>query len=213
MAFEDAGHTVLVASDGREGLRAADVHHPELIVSDVNMPFVDGFSLTRRLREAGTRTPIVLLTSRDSEIDEALGLELGADDYVAKPFSTRILLARVSALLRREALLKAPEQATSRIERGRLAMDSERLEVRYAAVVIRVTVTEFRLLETLVTRPGIVYSRTQLMERMRGDDSVVAERIVDTYVRRLRRKLEEVDAAFESIETVVGAGYRWRDQE
>lgn len=172
---------------------------------------MDGFSLTRRLREGGVRTPIVLLTSRDSEIDEALGLELGADDYVAKPFSTRILLARAAALLRREALAAGPPQQTPRIERGLLMLDSERLEVRYSTTVIRVTVTEFRLLEVLAGRPGVVYSRTQLMERMRGDDSVVAERIVDTYVRRLRRKLEEVDASFASIETVVGAGYRWRD--
>lgn len=212
LAFEDAGHQVSVAADGREGLSAADHHKPELIISDVNMPFIDGFSLTRRLREAGTRTPIVLLTSRDSEIDEALGLELGADDYVAKPFSTRILLARVTALLRREALLSSPATVTQRIERGLLMLDSERLEVRYDDTVIRVTVTEFRLLEVLAGRPGVVYSRTQLMERMRGDDSVVAERIVDTYVRRLRRKLEEVDATFVAIETVVGAGYRWRDR-
>ncbi|TNE86735.1 MAG: response regulator transcription factor [Deltaproteobacteria bacterium] len=211
MAFEDAGHDITVAVDGREGLEAVERHRPALVVSDVNMPHVDGFTLTRRLRDAGHGLPIVLLTSRDSEIDEALGLELGADDYVAKPFSTRILLARVTALLRREALASAPVDRTQRLERNGLALDAERLEVRFLEQPIRVTVTEFRLLETLVGRPGVVFSRDALMERMRGDDSVVAERIVDTYIRRLRRKLESIDAEFAHIETVVGAGYRWRD--
>ena len=160
----------------------------------------------------------MLLTSRDSEIDEALGLELGADDYVSKPYSTRVLLARITALLRREAARATPADARAtpapaaspNIVAGDLVLDVERLTAHFRSTLIALTVSEFRLLEALARRPGIVLSRDQMLERMRGDDSVVAGRIIDTYVRRLRRKLEGIDAAFDRIETVVGAGYRWR---
>ena len=210
IAFEDAGHEVLTAPDGLRGVERVRADKPDAVVSDVNMPGLDGFSLCKKLREGGDRVPLVLLTSRDDEIDEALGLELGADDYVAKPFSTRVLLARISALLRREALRTspAPERA---LTKGALELFPERLEVRYAGKPVVVTVTEFRLLEALATRAGMVLSRDRLLEIVRGDDSVVAERIIDTYVRRLRRKLESVDPSFDRIDTVIGAGYRWKD--
>lgn len=210
LAFEDAEHEVLTAADGAEGLAKAQGQRPHAIVSDVNMPGIDGFTLCRRLREAGDATPLVLLTSRDSEIDEALGLELGADDYVTKPFSTRVLLARVAALLRREARRSGGGGFGATQTAGRLHLDAERLEVRYDEQAVVTTVTEFRLLEALTSRPGVVLSRPALLERIRGDDSVVAERIIDTYVRRLRRKLESIDTGFDAIETVVGAGYRWK---
>lgn len=210
LAFEDAGHEVLRAADGEQGLKLARAEAPEAVVSDVNLPRVDGFTLCRRLREEGHDVPLILLTSRDSEIDEALGLELGADDYVTKPFSTRVLLARVAALLRRDALRRGDGDPPTALTRGKLELFSERLEVRFAGSEVKVTLTEFRLLEVLAARPGVVYSRDQLLDRVRGDDSVVAHRIIDTYVRRLRRKLEEVDASFDGIETVVGAGYRWK---
>ncbi len=210
LAFEDAKHEVLTASDGADGLAKAEGQRPDAIVSDVNMPGVDGFSLCRRLREAGNATPLILLTSRDSEIDEALGLELGADDYVTKPFSTRVLLARVAALLRRETQRMGGGGFGATQTAGRLHLDADRLEVRYDEHTLTTTVTEFRLLEALTSRPGVVCSRPSLLERIRGDDSVVAERIIDTYVRRLRRKLESLDPAFDAIETVVGAGYRWK---
>jgi DNA-binding response OmpR family regulator len=212
LAFEDAGHEVIPAADGDAGYAAVRSHGPDAVVSDVNMPGIDGFALCRRLREQDDdRVPLILLTSRDSEIDEALGLELGADDYVTKPFSTRVLLARVAALLRREAARGGTvEVEVERLVCGALELDSERLEVSYGGEHITVTVTEFRLLEVLAGRPGVVFSRTQLLDRVRGDDSVVAERIIDTYVRRLRRKLEGVESAFDGIETVVGAGYRWK---
>src|SRR6185436_10030860 len=131
IAFEDAGHAVLTAGDGARGWEIVLRERPDAVVSDVNMPGLDGFALCRKLREAGHLVPLILLTSRDDDIDEALGLELGADDYVAKPFSTRVLLARVSALLRREALRTspAPERA---ITKGELELFPERLEVRYA---------------------------------------------------------------------------------
>ncbi len=210
IAFEDAGHEVLTAPDGALGLERVRAERPDAVVSDVNMPMLDGLSLCRRLREAGDAVPLVLLTSRDNEIDEALGLELGADDYVAKPFSTRVLLARISALLRRETRRHSKE-AERPVARGALQLYPERLEVRYADIPITVTVTEFRLLEALASRAGIVLSRERLLDIVRGDGSVVAERIIDTYVRRLRRKIEAVDPTFDRIETVIGAGYRWKD--
>lgn len=214
LSFEDEGYDVLCAYDGEEGWVSHRNERPDIIVSDVNMPRLDGFSFCRRLRDHGSEVPLILLTSRDSDIDEALGLELGADDYVPKPFSTRVLHARVRALLRRQAARSG--QPTSAVEapkivvEGRLRLDPQRLEVTYGGAPITVTVTEFRMLEAFATRPGIVLSRDRLLELIRGDDSVVADRIIDTYVRRLRRKLESIDESFDAIETVIGAGYRWK---
>jgi DNA-binding response OmpR family regulator len=213
LAFEEAGYDVATAVDGRAGLVALDAKRPDAIVSDVNMPGIDGFQLCRTLRARHDFVPLVLLTSRDSEIDETLGLELGADDYVAKPFRTRSLLARVAALLRREALRSAGESAPAAIARGELTIDGERLEARWRGSLLTTTLTEFRVLECLARRPGIVLSRGQLLEQIRDDESVVGDRIVDTYVRRLRRKLEAIDAGFDRLQTVIGAGYRWRDDE
>jgi DNA-binding response OmpR family regulator len=210
LVFEDAGYDVLTAADGQRGLEIVKKERPDAVISDVNMPGLDGFSLCRKLREGGSGVPLVLLTSRDDEIDEALGLELGADDYVPKPFSTRVLLARVAALLRRDAM-RATQQTERAVAKGALELFPERLEVRYAAAPITVTVTEFRLLEALALRAGFVLSRDRLLEIVRGDESVVAERIIDTYVRRLRRKIEAIDPSFDRIETVIGAGYRWKD--
>ena len=213
LAFEEAGYEVATAVDGRAGLAAIDATRPDAVISDVNMPLLDGFALCRALRGRGDARPLILLTSRDGEIDEALGLELGADDYVAKPFRTRVLLARVASLLRRDALRRPDTKpdAAPVVTRGELAIDPERLAIRWRGVTLATTVTEFRLLELLARRPGVVLSRDALLDGMRGDDSVVGDRIVDTYVRRVRRKLEAIDPAFDRIETVVGAGYRWRD--
>lgn len=212
LAFEDAGYRVASARDGVDGLARATRDRPALVVSDVNMPRLDGFSLCKRLRAAGNAVPLILLTSRDSEIDQALGLELGADDYVSKPFSTRVLLARVHALLRRQELRAAAAAARPGIVAGRLELDVDRLEARYLGALLEVTLTEFRLLEALAGRAGAVLSRDRLLGLARGEDSVVDVRLVDTYVRRLRRKLEAVEPGFDRIETVIGAGYRWRDR-
>jgi DNA-binding response OmpR family regulator len=212
LAFEEAGYEVVTAEDGAAGLARVAARRPDAIVSDVNMPGVDGFQLCRTLRAKKDFVPLVLLTSRDNEIDETLGLDLGADDYVGKPFSTRALLARVAALLRREALRNGQEgQAAPAVARGALSIDPERLEVRWRGQAIETTLTEFRVVLCLARRPGAVLSRAQLLEQIRDDGSAVGDRLVDTYVRRLRRKLEAVDASFDRIETVVGAGYRWKD--
>lgn len=211
MGFEDAGYEVSSARDGREGLRRISEDRPALVVSDVNMPGLDGFSLCRKLRSENNDIPLILLTSRDSEIDEALGLELGADDYVSKPFSTRVLLARVGALLRREQLRGQADPREQPLRVGATMLDGGRLRVEHQGVELSVTVTEFRLLEALCGRPGMVLSRAHILEQVRGDDSVVEQRIVDTYVRRLRRKFEAIDPGFAAIETIVGVGYRWRE--
>jgi DNA-binding response OmpR family regulator len=210
LALEDAGHQVTTAADGRAGfatITAVTSTPPELVISDVNLPSLDGFSLVRLLRERGSRVPVILLTSRDGEIDEALGLELGADDYLSKPFSTRVLLARIQALLRRDVARTTREESQTV---GALSLFPERLEVKWGAAEVVVTVTEFKLLEALTRRPGLVLSRDTLIDHCRGEDSVVGDRLIDTYVRRLRRKFEAVDAGFDRIETVIGAGYRWR---
>lgn len=220
MSFEDEGFEVICAEDGQKGLDAVALEPFDVIVTDINMPKVDGFTLCRKLREQGNEVPLILLTSRDSEIDEALGLELGADDYVTKPFSSRVLLARVKALMRRQVARSESSVGSglpdtteeSKIRCGHLELDSARLEAFYGGELFQVTLTEFRMLEVFARNPGIVYTRQQLLDRIRGDDSVVAERIVDTYIRRLRRKLEEYDPEFDCIETVVGAGYRWRGE-
>ena len=209
LGLAEAGHIVRTAQDGLEALDFVEKSAPEVLVADVNMPRLDGFALCKRLREAGVAMPIILLTSRDNEIDEALGLELGADDYVTKPFSMRVLAARIAVLLRRDAVRAGSEPKTQALVAVQLSLDSERLEVRWAGAVVPFTLTEFRLLEAFARRPGIVLGRSRLLEIVRGEDSVVGERIVDVYVRRLRRKLEAVDRSFASIETVVGAGYRW----
>jgi DNA-binding response OmpR family regulator len=211
LAFTDAGHDVRTATDGLIAWRAVLERMPDAIVSDVNMPGLDGFALCKKLREARHFVPLVLLTSRDNEIDEALGLDLGADDYVAKPFSTRVLLLRVASLLRRDALRKGTSLRSAPLRAGELALDPERLEVHYRGVPVVVTVTEFRLLEAFARHRGIVLSRDRLLEIARGDDSVVGDRIIDTYVRRIRRKLEEIEPGFDAIETVFGAGYRLRE--
>jgi DNA-binding response OmpR family regulator len=215
MAFEDEGLEVHCASDGQKGLEEVARLAPGVVITDINMPRIDGFTLCRKLREQGNEVPLILLTSRDSEIDEALGLELGADDYVTKPFSSRVLVARVKALMRRQAARSGEDASHSedlRVRCGQLELDSARLEAFYAGKIFQVTLTEFRMLEVFARNPGIVYTRQQLLDRIRGDDSIVAERIIDTYIRRLRRKLEEYDSSFDCIETVVGAGYRWRGE-
>lgn len=211
LALSEAGHEVHVACDGVEGTAALSDLRPAVAIVDVNMPRMDGFSLVRTARAVGCTVPILLLTSRDSEIDEALGLEFGADDYMPKPFSTRVLTARVAALLRRDASRAAPADARALLVHGELTLDLARMEARLRGVPFPTTVTELRLLEALVRNAGVVMRRDRLLDLARGDDSVVGDRLVDTYVRRLRRKLEEIDPGFDRIETIVGAGYRLRD--
>lgn len=212
MTLEDAGFSVRVAHDGRAGWREFCAEPPDLVVLDLLMPELDGLSLARLIRERHT-TPIVMLTSRGEEMDKILGLEMGADDYMTKPFSARELVARIRAALRRVALDRGADASVEpkRLQAGELAMDRDRHEVRCAGRSVELTATEFELLWTLASRPGLVHSRDSLIDRVYGEDVVVTPRTIDTFVKRLRAKLGQPGKPWACIETVRSVGYRLRD--
>ena len=208
------GFLTRVYSDGETALKALSDNPADLAIFDIKMPRMDGLELLRRLREKRD-TPVIFLTSKDDELDEALGLALGADDYIAKPFSQRLLIARIRAILRR-AEPPAPREddmdASPVLEWGRLAMDPARHRTTWAGAAVTLTVTEFLILEALAQRPGVVKTRNQLMDAAYQDDIYVDDRTIDSHIKRLRRKFREVDTTFESIETLYGAGYRFSEE-
>jgi two-component system OmpR family response regulator len=204
-ALGEAGFETSEAVDGQQALGAFDRFGPDLVVLDIVMPELDGTEVCRRLRARST-TPIVFLTSRDDEIDRVLGLELGGDDYLTKPFSPRELVARVRAVLRRTAA-PTPDTATTKLLRhGRLALDLDRFTVAWDGRETPLTVTELGVLRALLGRPGKVYSRDELMDRAYHESTIVSDRTIDSHVRRVRAKLKALGA--DPIETVHGAGYR-----
>ncbi|WP_425229634.1 response regulator [Sphingomonas sp.] len=216
IALQAEGFLTRIYSDGETALKALVENPTDLGIFDIKMPRMDGLELLRRLRER-SRMPVIFLTSKDDELDEALGLAMGADDYIAKPFSQRLLIARVRAILRRtEARDTLPgestEEAAGPIERGRLSMDPARHRTTWAGGAVTLTVTEFLILETLAQRPGIVKTRNQLMDAAYQDDIYVDDRTIDSHIKRLRRKFRAVDPQFDSIETLYGAGYRFSDE-
>lgn len=214
IALQAEGFLTRVYADGESGLKALLENPPDLAVCDIKMPRLDGLELLRRLREHSA-LPVVFLTSKDDELDEALGLALGADDYISKPFSQRLLIARVKAILRRVELTRAVDDdaipTADPIVRGRLAMDPARHRVLWDGKIVTLTVTEFLILEALATRPDVVKSRNQLMDVAYQDDVYVDDRTIDSHIKRLRRKFRQVDPAFDAIETLYGAGYRFSD--
>jgi two-component system, OmpR family, response regulator ChvI len=185
---------------------------PDLAILDILMPQMDGLELCRRLRALSERLPILFLTSKDEEFDKVLGLELGADDYLCKPFSMRELLARVKVLLRRAALRDEPVGGSDEriVEVGRLRLDLRRYQAHWKEAPLPLTVTEFTLLHALARHPGHVKTRAQLLQEGYPDDAYVSDRTIDSHIKRLRRKLTEADPAFDAVETVYGLGYRWR---
>ncbi|WP_294254521.1 response regulator transcription factor [uncultured Sphingomonas sp.] len=217
IALQTEGFLTRVYSDGESALKALIENPPELAVLDIKMPKMDGLELLRRLREK-SQIPVIFLTSKDDELDEALGLAMGADDYIAKPFSQRLLIARIRAILRRtEPAAPVPEGAApaepaEALERGRLSMDPARHKVTWGGVNVTLTVTEFLILETLAQRPGIVKTRNQLMDAAYQDDIYVDDRTIDSHIKRVRRKFRQVDPEFDAIETLYGAGYRFSDE-
>jgi len=216
IALQTEGFLTRVYSDGESALKALIENPPDLAVLDIKMPKMDGLELLRRLREKSA-IPVIFLTSKDDELDEALGLAMGADDYIAKPFSQRLLIARIRAILRRtEATLPNPETGedvpAEALERGRLTMDPARHRVTWAGRNVTLTVTEFLILETLAQRPGIVKTRNQLMDAAYQDDIYVDDRTIDSHIKRVRRKFRQVDPEFDAIETLYGAGYRFSDE-
>lgn len=218
IALQAEGFVTRVYTDGATALKALGENPPDLAVFDIKMPRMDGMELLRRLRENST-LPVIFLTSKDDEQDEAAGLAMGADDYIAKPFSQKLLIARIRAILRRSKMapatsgteaqdgLASPETLT----RGRLNMDPSRHQVQWGGKPVSLTVTEFLILEALATRPGVIKSRNQLMDAAYPDDVFVDDRTVDSHIKRMRRKFRSVDPDFGAIETLYGAGYSFAD--
>jgi two-component system, OmpR family, alkaline phosphatase synthesis response regulator PhoP len=218
--LEHAGFAVRSAADGRAALAAIEAAPPDLVVLDLGLPEVDGLEVTRRLRSAG-EIPIVILTARDDELDKLLGLELGADDYVTKPFSPRELVARIRAVLRRTdagAAAGGPAEAGGApgagrglIHAGDVAIDIERMRVDADGRAVELTPTEFQLLVALARRPGRILTRSQLLDAVHGVAFESYERAIDTHVKNLRRKLEPDPRLPRYVLTVHGVGYRFAD--
>jgi two-component system response regulator ChvI len=217
IALQAEGFVTRVYTDPAAALKAFADKQPDLGVFDIKMPQMDGMELLRRVREFSSM-PVIFLTSKDDELDEALGLAMGADDYISKPFSQRLLIARIRALLRRQELAKdsaatgenEPEPAL--LDRGRLVMDPARHKVLWGGKDVTLTVTEFLILEALAQRPGVVKTRNQLLDIAYQDDVYVDDRTIDSHIKRMRRKFRSVDAQFDAIETLYGVGYKFQDE-
>jgi two-component system response regulator ChvI len=217
IALQQEGFVTRVYADPLVALKAIGENPPDLGVFDIKMPTLDGMELLRRVREFSS-VPVIFLTSKDDELDEALGLAMGADDYISKPFSQRLLIARIRAILRRQELRRGDAAAPDgqveppRLERGRLVMDSARHKVLWGGRDVSLTVTEFLILEALAQRPGVVKTRNQLLDVAYNDDVYVDDRTIDSHIKRIRRKFRVVDTQFDSIETLYGVGYRFDEQ-
>lgn len=218
MTLEAEGYDVSTYNDGLQALNAFNESMPDMAVLDIKMPRMDGMDLLGRLRQK-TDMPVIFLTSKDDEIDEVLGLRMGADDYVRKPFSQRLLVERIRAILRRQEVRHsdpgsaiAEEANENVIDRGDLTMDPMRHAVTWKSQNVSLTVTEFLLLQALATRPGFVKSRDQLMDVAYDDQVYVDDRTIDSHIKRLRKKMRSVDNDFSAIETLYGIGYRYNEQ-
>jgi len=207
MTLEAEGFKVMTYKDGAEALREITRTPPDLAVLDIKMPRMDGMELLDELRKRSD-LPVIFLTSKDDEIDEAMGLRMGADDYIKKPFSQRLLIERIRAVLRR----KEPQTATAEVvQRGDLLLDSTRHLCTWKEKHVNLTVTEFLLIQALARNPGHVKSRDQLIDAAYGEHIYVDDRTIDSHIKRLRRKFRETDKEFSAIETLYGVGYRYGD--
>jgi two-component system response regulator ChvI len=211
VALGREGHAAQPFDDGLSAWEAMEQRLPDLAILDIGLPRMDGLDLCRRLRGRSLQLPIIFVTSREEEFDRVLGLELGADDYLCKPFSMRELMARVKVLLRRASLVGDPPALPEErpVVAGPLELDPLRLSARWNGLAVPLTVTEFLLLQSLARRPGHVRSRDQLMEDAYPDRVSVSDRTIDSHIKRIRRKFAVVDPAFDAIEGVYGAGYRY----
>ncbi len=200
-------------TDGASALEGLKANAPDLAIFDIKMPRMDGMELLRRLRQKSD-LPVIFLTSKDEEIDELFGLKMGADDFIRKPFSQRLLVERVKAILRRSSPKDAATQKEIEakiLERGRLKMDPERHTCTWDNTPVTLTVTEFLILQALATRPGVVKSRNALMDAAYDDQVYVDDRTIDSHIKRLRKKFKVVEPDFEMIETLYGVGYRFKE--
>ena len=213
IALESEGFGVNTYVDGIEAICGFSKIPTDLAIVDIKMPRMDGMELLKKIREK-SNIPVIFLTSKDDEIDEVLGLRMGADDYITKPFSQRLLIERVKALLRRSELNESAtmkDKNSEVLRRGDLVMDSGRHQCSWRGDMLNLTVTEFLLLKSLVIRPGQVKSRDQLIDAAYGEYTYVDDRTIDSHVKRLRKKFKLLDEGFASIETLYGIGYRYQE--
>ncbi len=214
MVLEEEGFQVFTYTDGVSGLEGVLKEQVDLVVLDIKMPRMDGMETLRRIREK-SNVPVIFLTSKDDEIDELCGLRMGADDYIKKPFSQHLLIARIKTLLRRLDAQNAPDgenkEEDALIERGDLLMDKTRHSCTWKGKPLDLTITEFLILYALVEKPGFVKTRDQLIDVAYGSNVYVDDRTVDSHIKRLRRKFKEIDDSFARIETLYGVGYRYRE--
>ena len=214
MTLEQEGFQVRTFTDGESALQGLTARPVDLAVLDIKMPRMDGMELLQRLRQR-TSMPVIFLTSKDEEVDEVMGLRLGADDYITKPFSQRLLLERIRALLRRNEASRAEGSGAAPsgvITRGDLVLDETKHQCVWRGKPVQLTVTEFLLIKALAARPGMVKSRDQLIDAASGDNIYVDDRTIDSHVKRVRKKFRNVDDAFNQIETLYGIGYRYKEQ-
>jgi two-component system response regulator ChvI len=212
MALEAEGFTVKSYNDGEAALEGFLKAMPELIVLDIKMPRMDGMEVLSKLREKSS-VPVIFLTSKDDEVDEVIGLRMGADDYIKKPFSQRLLIERIKTLLRRQAAREKPgaTPAPEKILRGRLELDDSRHLCTWDDKPVNLTVTEYMLIKALAMRPGHVKNRDQLIDQAYGENIYVDDRTIDSHIKRLRKKFKSVDEDFNHIETLYGVGYRYKE--
>ncbi len=213
IALEAEGYCISTYTDGFEALDGFETSLPDLAILDIKMPRMDGMELLRRLRQKSD-LPVIFLTSKEEEIDELFGFKLGADDFIRKPFSQRLLVERVKALMRRVNAREAgsPNQADAKaLDRGSLRIDPERHVCTWKGKPVSLTVTEFLILQTLAARPGAVKSRNTLMDAAYRDEVYVDDRTIDSHIKRLRKKFKAVDDTFEMIDTLYGVGYRYKE--
>ncbi|WP_240993417.1 response regulator transcription factor [Commensalibacter melissae] len=213
MMLEADGFIVQTYTDGESALQGLLSRPVDLVVLDIKMPRMDGIELLQRLRNR-SQMPVIILSSKDEEIDQLMGLRLGADDYITKPFSQRLLLERIRALLRRHEVNKAENDGginNGMVVRGALTLDDMRHQCRWHDQDIQLTVTEFLLTKALATRPGLVKSRDQLIDAAYGENIYVDDRTIDSHIKRIRKKFRQIDPEFNKIETLYGIGYRYKE--
>ncbi len=209
VALKAEGWEVETYNDSEQGLIALQRNTPNIVILDIKMPKIDGMEVLKKLRETND-VPVIFLTSKDDEIDEAIGLRMGADDYITKPFSQKLLIERIRAVLRRSSL-KNNDVSDKLIQRNDLSLDPDRHLCKWKDEEIRLTVTEFLILYSLAQRPGLVKTRDQLIDTAYGETIYVDDRTIDSHIKRMRRKFRVYDKDFDHIETLYGVGYRYRD--
>ncbi|NCT40111.1 MAG: response regulator transcription factor [Alphaproteobacteria bacterium] len=212
MALESEGFIVKTFNDGEAGLQGIQEEKPNLAVLDVKMPRMDGLELLENIRKTNQTLPIIFLTSKDDEVDQVLGLRMGADDYITKPFSQRLLIERIRTLLRRQKLQNEAQNEEKTIRLGDMILDDDRYLCAWKGEPVPLTVTEYLLLKTLTANPGHVKSRDQLIEAAYGETIYVDDRTIDSHIKRVRQKFKKTDPDFDRIEAVYGAGYRFSEE-